>query len=184
MFGPAFVLWTTSAMRFFLTCCVLTLSFTCHGVVAATPAGQDPASAETQAQPQTEAQAYLAKIDHTLAMAADGQYGNLKRGSAKKLQVERDLIASILATKPTVADLSPDEALTIQNAEDGITAILRSKEKDRMVCTREAKTGTRFATTECMTVAQREARSNSAAEATGNVQRNVCVPGEGNGCGG
>ena len=171
-------------MRVILASCLLTLALSCNGPVTAAPVGQDAVSAGFQAPPETEAQAYLAKIDHTLAMAANGQYGTLKRGSAKKLQVERDLIASILAVRPTVADLSPDEALKIQNAEDGITSILRSEEKDRMVCTREAKTGTRFATTECMTVAQREARSNSAAEATDNVQRNVCVAGEGNNCGG
>ena len=125
----------------------------------------------------------MAKIDHTLELAANGQYGTLKRGSAKQLQVERDRIASVLAIRATVADLSPDEALVIRNAEDGITAILRNKEKDRMVCKREIKTGTRFSTTECMTVAQREARANSAAEATGEVQREVCIPGEGNPCG-
>ncbi|MGV8921821.1 MAG: hypothetical protein ACOH1L_00515 [Thermomonas sp.] len=141
-------------------------------------------SVDTQTPPETEAQAYLAKIDHTLELAANGQYGTLKRGSSEKLQVERDRIASVLAIRATVADLSPDEALTIQNAEDGITAILRSKEKDRMVCKREIKTGTRFSTTECMTVSQREARASSAADATGTVQRNVCIAGEGNTCGG
>ncbi len=171
-------------MRLLFICCVLILSLTCYGTATAAPVGQDAVSADTQAPPVTEAQAYLAKIDHTLELAADGEYGTLKRGSAKKLQVERDRIAAVLAVRATVAELSPDEALTIQNAEDGITAILRSKEKDRMVCKREVKTGTRFSTTECMTVSQREARSSSAAEATGTVQRNVCVPGEGNGCGG
>ncbi|MEO5962216.1 MAG: hypothetical protein ABIP87_02135 [Thermomonas sp.] len=148
----------------------------------AAPAGQLAGSADTQTQPETEAQAYVAKIDRTLALAAQGQYGKLKRGSAEKLQVERDRIASVLAIRATVADLSPAEALTIQNAEDGITAILRNKEKDRMVCTREIKTGTRFSTSECMTVSQREARAASAAEATGKVQREICIAGEGNTC--
>ena len=129
-----------------------------------------------------EAQAYLAKIDHTLDMAGNGQYGNLKRGSADKLKIERDRIAGLLAIRSTVADLSAAEALIVQNTEDGITAILRCKEKDRTVCTREAKTGTRFSTTECMTVSQREALSTSAAESTGNIQREVCIPGTGNPC--
>jgi len=171
-------------MRTLLACCLLTIALTSYGPANAGPSDQEVGKAATQTRPETEAQAYLAKIDHTLAMAANGQYGTLKRGSAQKLQVERDRIASVLDIRATVAELSPDEALTIQNAEDGITAILRSKEKDRMVCTREIKTGTRFATSECMTVAQREARAASAAEVTGKVQREVCIPGEGNGCGG
>lgn len=170
-------------MRLFLTCCLLTLSLTPYGPADAAPSDQAAMKAGIQTQPETEAQAYLAKIDHTLELAASGEYGNLKRGSATKLQVERDRIAGILAIRSTVADLSPDEALIVQNAEDGITAILRSQEKDRMVCTREAKTGTRFATTECMTVAQREARASSAAESTGKIQREICIPGqEGNPC--
>ena len=183
MFASQFML-EIAPMRLFVTCCLLTLSLACHRPATAAPGGQEAVSAGTQAQPETEAQVYLAKIDHTLELAANGQYGTLKRGSAKQLQVERDRIASVLAIRATVADLSPDEALVIQNAEDGITAILRNKEKDRMVCKREIKTGTRFSTTECMTVAQREARANSAAEATGKVQREVCIPGEGNPCGG
>ena len=169
-------------MRMVLPYCLLALSLSCFGTATAAPAGQDAASVDTQTPPETEAQAYVAKIDRTLAMAANGQYGNLRRGSAEKLELERDRIASVLNVRSTVAELSPAEALIIQNAEEGITAILRSKEKDRMVCTREAKTGTRFATTECMTVAQREARSASAAEATGKVQREVCIAGEGNSC--
>ena len=168
-------------MRHFLAC-GLSVALTCFGSANAAHFDQQAAKTATQALPETEAQAYLAKIDHTLEMAANGEYGNLKRGSAEKLQLERDKIASVLAIRATVAELSPDEALTVQNAEDGITAILRSKEKDRMVCTREAKTGTRFSTTECMTVSQRETRAASAAESTGKIQREVCIPGEGNGC--
>ena len=169
-------------MRIFLACSLLTAALTFHGPANAAPSDQESVKSSTQIQPETEAQAYLAKIDNTLEMAANGQYGNLKRGSAKKLQLERDKIASVLNVRATVAELSPDEALTVQNAEDGITAILRSKEKDRMVCTREAKTGTRFSTTECMTVAQREQRANSSSEVVGKFQREVCIPGTGNPC--
>lgn len=169
-------------MRTFLTTCLLTFSLTCYAPASAAASDQDAASAVTQTQHETEAQVYLAKIDHTLELAANGEYGTLKRGSAKKLQVERDRIASVLALRATVAELSPDEALTIQNAADGITAILRSKEKDRMVCTREVKTGSRFVTTECMTVAQREVRANSSSEVVGKIQREVCIPGGGNPC--
>lgn len=170
-------------MRLFLACCLISLSLTTCAPATAAPADQQSASADPQALPETEAQAYLAKIDHTLALADSGEYGTLKRGAPKKLQAERDRIASVLANRATFADLPAQDRLAIQNSEDAITAILRNKDKDRMVCTRQAKTGTRFATTECMTVAQREARASSAAEATGTVQRETCVPGETSGCG-
>lgn len=169
-------------MRIFVTCCLLTLSLTCYRPAEAAPPGQQAVSTDAQIQPETDAQAYLAKIDQTLALAANGQYGSLKRGSAEKLQVERERIANVLANRTTVADLPVDDRIAIQNAEDAITAILRNKDKDRMVCTREAKTGTRFATTECITIAEREARAKSAAESTSNVQRDACIPGENNPC--
>lgn len=145
---------------------------------------QQVTSALPQKSLETEAQAYLAKIDDMLALAATGQYGMLKRGAAAQLQSERNRIASLLGTQATVAELPPDDRLAIQNAEDSITAILRNKEKERMVCTREAKTGTRFATSECMTVSEREARAKAAAEAVGDVQRETCVPNEFNSCAG
>ena len=169
-------------MRLFLGCCLLGVSLTCYGAPTAAPADQQAVSADTQTQTETDSQAYLAQIDQSLALAANGQYGTLKRGAGKELQAARDQIASVLASRPTIAELSPDERMALQNADDAITAILQNKDKQRMVCRREAKTGTRFPTTECMTIAQREARANSAAEATGNVQRETCVPGETSTC--
>ena len=169
-------------MRIFLAYCLLGLSLTFHGATTATPTDQQAISAD--AQNKTEAQAYLAKIDDSLALGANGQYGTLQPGSAKKLRAERDRIAGVLANRTSFADLTGDDRLAIQNAEDAITAILRNKDKERMVCTREAKIGTRFATKECMTVSQREARASSAAEAVGEVQRGSCVPSESNKCGG
>ncbi len=168
-------------MRLFLVCSLIVLSMTCHPSAAA--ASSDQQAGEVVGHTQTETQDYLAKIDRTLSLADKGQYGKLKRGAAEELQAARDLIAGALAGRTTLVGLPVSDQLKIQNAEDAIAAILRNKEKDRMVCTHEAKTGTRFSTTECMTVAQREARSNSAAEATGNVQRETCVPGETSSCG-
>lgn len=170
-------------MRLLLTCCLLSVSLTCFGVATAAPADQQAVSGDQTSQRDSEVQAYLAKLDHTLGLAATGQYGTLKLGAGKELRSARDRIANVLGSRTTFADLPVDDRLAIQNAEDAITAILQNKDKERMVCTREAKTGTRFATTECMTVAQREARAGSAAEATGKVQREVCIPSkEGNPC--
>lgn len=168
-------------MRLFLACCLLALCLTGYRPAVASP-GDQVQSAGAQTGAQTEVTAYFARIDQTLALAVDGQYGKLKRGAAEQLHAARDRIAGVLATRTTFADLSLDDRMAIQNAEDAITAILHNNDKERMVCTRQAKTGTRFSTTECMTVAQREERANSAAEATGTVQRETCVPGETSSC--
>ncbi len=170
-------------MRLFLTCCVLSFSLTCHGPATAAPGGQDAVSADTQTQQKTEVQVYLAKIDHMLALAADGQYGRLKRGSEEKLEAERDRIESVLGSHTTVADLPPGDQLALQDAEDSIAAILQNKDKDRMICTRETQIGTRFSTKSCMTVSQREARAASGAEAVESAQRLTCVESATSQCG-
>jgi len=160
-----------------LTCGLLMLSFTALGAAAASIGAQvDARSIDAPAQPATDAQTYLAKIDGMLALASTGQYGDLRRGAAKDLQAARDRIATALGSRATLDALPEDDRLAIQNAEDAISAILRNKEKDRMVCKRGIKTGTRFATSECMTVAQREARAASSAESTRMVQREGCIP--------
>ena len=170
-------------MRFPLACCLLVLSLAGHQPAAASDGDQAGAQdGDANTQPVMDAQAYLAKIDDSLALAANGQYGNLKRGSDKKLQDARSRIANLLQGQQTVVDLPLADRMAVQNAEDVISSILRNKEKDRMVCRRDVKTGTRFASTECLTVAEREARSVAAGASTLKAQQTICYPGEGQPC--
>lgn len=171
-------------MRLLITCGLLLLSLTAHGAMAVSGAAQEPIESDALAHSETDTQAYLAKVDRLLAMAASGTYGDLRRGASKELQSARDAMARILGTRATLDDLPHEDLLALQNAEDSIGAILRNNEKDRMVCRRVTKTGTRFATSECMTVAEREARAISAGQATGTVQRENCIPTADNPCGG
>ncbi len=172
-------------MRLFLACGLLLLSITARGSISGSIDGRplEPMTSDSLVQSETEAQAYLARIDRLLAMASAGTYGALRRGAAKDLQAARDGIASVLESRATLDGLREEDRLAIQNAEDTISAILRNDDKARMVCKRATKTGTRFSTTECMTVAQREARAISAAQATGQVQRENCIPTVDNPCG-
>ncbi len=170
-------------MRLPMTCCLLVLSLASHQPAAASdgnPAGAQDGDAS--AQPLTDAQDYLARIDTTLELASNGQYGNLKRGSDKKLEDARGQIANLLEGRQSVGDLPLADRMAVQNAEDVISSILRNKDKDRMVCRRDVKTGTRFASAECMTVAEREARSLAAGASTLKAQQTICYPGEGQRC--
>lgn len=171
-------------MRLLLGCGLLMLSLAGHGSIPTSGgAQQGPLSADAPTHGENDTQAYLAKVDRLLAMAANGTYGDLRRGASRDLQNARDTMTRVLANRATLDNLPHEDLLALQNAEDTIGAILRHNEKDRMVCKRVTKTGTRFATSECMTVAQREARSLSAAEATGSVQRENCIPTAENPCG-
>jgi len=170
-------------MRLLIGLCLLTASLITYQPAKASDGNPvTPAGSQLGAEPVTDAKVFLAKIDETLALAYSGQYGNLKRGSGKKLEDARGRIAARLEGQDTIANLPLADRLEIQNAEDLIASILRNKERDRMVCRRDTTTGTRFATTECMTIANREARAKAAAQSTDKVQRNICYPGEGQDC--
>ena len=163
-------------MRPLLLCGLMVLALTGHGTVVAGSTQTDGATSKMEVASEMEVQTYLAKIDQLLANASTGTYGDLRRGASKDLESARKTIATVLGTRATLENLPDDDLLALQNAEDTIGSILRNKEKDRMVCKRLSKTGTRFATSECMTVAQREARAQSAGEATGLLQREECIP--------
>ena len=147
-------------------------------------AGGEVPAADATAQAPIPSEAYLADLDRKLALADQGQYGRLERGSDKKLQALREQVAGLLEGRASIDELPADDEVKLLNAQGRIAAILRNQDKDRVVCKREARTGSRLAVTECMTVAEREARAASAGEATEKVQRNVCIAGEGNPCGG
>lgn len=166
-------------MRHLLLCGLVTLvvALAGHGPALASGSGQvDPPGNTVRTESGAEVAAYLANIDRMLGLAFSGQYGTLKPGSTQKLEAARERIQEVLGSRTTLGSLPADERMVLQNEEDAISAILRNREKDRMVCKRLLKTGSRMATTECMTVAQREARAASAAESTSMVQREKCVP--------
>lgn len=171
-------------MRFSMLFCLLIVVSTTHVPAKASNGNQAPSDGTVaSAQPVTDAKVYLANIDRTLALAYSGQYGNLKRGTEKKLEGARGRIAALLEGHDTITSLPVADRLAIRNAEDAISSILRNKERQRMVCRRDTKTGSRFATTECMTIANREARAATAARSVEKAQQNVCHPGEGSSCG-
>ncbi len=125
----------------------------------------------------TDAQLFLEEIDQTLSLAMAGDYGRLKRGDITRMNKARDVIADLLEGHGTALELPPEERIELYNAQELLTATIRSDEKDRKVCKIEAVTGSRLAKTECMTVAEREERAQRAAEGTEDTVRSYCRPG-------
>jgi hypothetical protein len=125
---------------------------------------------------------YIGEIDRAIAMAKDGQYGKLQRGSEARLSNARQTIGDLLHDVSDPRQLSPDQRIELFNAHQEIASIINHQDKSRVVCTRERKTGSRLSTTECMTVGEREERARIASLGTQSMQQNVCTPGEGNAC--
>jgi hypothetical protein len=163
---------------------VLSMLLVFSGGVRTAAAAVDPdpqtlgERADAQAEQITNAQAFVDEIDRSLALARKGGYGPLKKGSEKTLKADRDVIADLLKGHATASELKPDDRIAVYNAQEEITSILNNKDKNRMVCRKEAPIGTRIQTNICMTVAEREARAAAAKENTGDVQRERCAPGE------
>jgi hypothetical protein len=125
---------------------------------------------------------YIGEIDRAIAMAKEGQYGKLQRGSEARLTNARQVIGDLLQNVSNPRELQPEQRIALFNAHQEINSIINKQDKARVVCTRERKTGSRLATTECLTVGEREERARVAQAGTAAFQRAVCTPGEGNSC--
>jgi hypothetical protein len=133
--------------------------------------------AETNAQRIGDAGSFLKEINSAIDMARAGDYGRLKKGTIVRIEMARDRIEELLSGHDNALELEPEERLELYNAQETITAAIRADDKNRTVCTREMVTGSRLPRTECMTVAEREARRRLAAESTDKFIRNLCTPG-------
>lgn len=138
--------------------------------------------ADAEAEKITDAEAFLEEIDESLALAREGTYGRVKPGSMSKAEDARDKIVALLEGHENAMELQPEERIELYNAQELITAMIRNDDKGRMVCKKEQRLGSRFPTTECLTVAQREEKARAGRAGANDTMRNVCVPGEGQGC--
>lgn len=138
--------------------------------------------ADAEAEKITDAEAFVDEIDDTLALAREGIYGRLKRGSMVQAESARNKIANLLEGHENAMELPPEERIELFNAQELITAMIRNDEKGRMVCLKEVRLGSRFPTTECLTVAEREEKARAARSGANDTMRNVCYPGEGQAC--
>ena len=125
---------------------------------------------------------YIGEIDRAIAMAKEGGYGKLERGSERRLADARKEIGDILKNVSDPRDLPTDQRIALFNAHQVIESTINKQDKSRVVCTRERKTGSRVATTECLTVAEREERARISQAMTRDTQRLTCSPGETSTC--
>jgi hypothetical protein len=125
---------------------------------------------------------YIGEIDRAIAMAKQGGYGKLPRGSEARLAAARKEIGDLLQGVSDPRDLQPDKRIALFNATQVIQTTLNQQDKSRVVCTRESKTGSRVGVTECLTVAEREERARITALQVKDQQRMTCSTGETSAC--
>ena len=125
---------------------------------------------------------YIAEIDRAIELAKEGGYGKLQRGSEERLANARARIGALLRDVADPRELPADKRIELFNAHETIASIIQHQDKNRVVCTRERKTGSRLGTTECLTVGEREERAKVSAALARDTQRVMCSPGETSTC--
>jgi hypothetical protein len=125
---------------------------------------------------------YLDELDTAIDLAKKGTYGKLPKGAAAKLDEARDAIGKLLAGDRDPRTLEHDQRLALFNAHETIAAIVNNDDKSRVVCKREQHLGSRVATTECLTIAEREEIALRSSRDTADLQRTTCSPGETSRC--
>lgn len=148
--------------------------------------GAVSASARTETTHDVDLNEVIAETRVSVDLANAGQYGSLSRRQLQMVNAALVKIEDLAAGKIQVSELSSSERDDLDDARTRIDQILRARNKNRIVCQRDVKTGTRLAKVECLTVGQREERANNARKQTASMQRTTCVPGGegGSRCGG
>lgn len=161
------------SIRVVVLCGLLALSTTGFESAAASDGGNKSNLPKGQVELITDAKEYMTRIDNTVTMATRGEYGKLRRGADARLRQARDQIAELLEGKTSTDELQGKERVALVNAEEAIKTVIRNDDRDRIVCTLSAGTGSRLATKECMTIAQREERAKVASRLVHEQSRNV-----------
>jgi hypothetical protein len=154
------------------------LAFACVAT-AAEPVDPDVAArADAASAGIRNAQDYLRDLRDSVELAKRGEYGKLSGADRKKLDASYGRIKELLGDHDSPLEMPLDDRIAMFNAQEAIVAIVERHPRDTMICRRKQSTGTRIPQTECLTIAQREARSRGAKEAMERMAKpNPCVSG-------
>lgn len=153
----------------------------CLLATAATIALPGPTRAKDAAP--TRAEAILEEADIAVELAREGQYGRINRRDMQALEDAHATMKQLLEGHDAPEALENEDRVALFNAQHTITAIVGNDDKNRKICKRVAVTGSRVAATECLTVAEREARARASRSMAGDALRGYCIPGEASRCG-
>ena len=145
--------------------------------LAGTALAADPdeaARAEAATADIHDAQGYLRDMRTSVDLARRGEYGKLSSKDRKQLDTSYARLKTLLDGHDSPLELPLEERIDLYNAQEVIVAIINRHPRDTMICRRKQATGTRIPQTECLTIAQREARSRGAKEAMDRLPRPMC----------
>lgn len=106
--------------------------------------------------------------------AEKGRFETMPKVKRKKILADQDKLFGLLDGKTDAAELSEPERTEVKALLASISGAIENKEDERMICTREQKTGSNFTTKVCRSVAQIRAEKESADKDMQHLNQRVC----------
>lgn len=165
----------------FLSAALVCLVLSTGAVDAATKPTRTAAErADAKVQPAPDE--VLTEVSIAVAMGLRGEYGSLSQSEKRRLRLSHDRIVRELQGAEDIGALPREARIVIYNAQQNIESILNANDTDRMVCTHRLVTGTRLKKTECLSIADREARTRASVRTVDSMMRVLCDPSQGSRC--
>lgn len=99
-------------------------------------------------------------------LAGGERYAELTREDRTRVQASLDRMQRLIERSGSVLGMQPGEQVELFNEQEAVNQILTAAAEDsRLVCRREQRTGSRFVTSSCMTVAERRRQREASVEA-------------------
>jgi hypothetical protein len=108
-----------------------------------------------------------------------GRYGALPRERRERIRSEQDRLATLLAGTRSTDDLAPGRRAQVFAALDAIQAEIDAPGDDRVVCTREARTGSNVLTRVCRSARQRREEGEAGRARLEEARRASCASRDG-----
>ena len=95
-------------------------------------------------------------------MKPDGRFGKLSDSERASVEGDFKTMGALFEKTPDVAAMSDADKRALFNAQEAANATLLKRDGDRLICTREMRSGSHFPVTTCKTARDMEKeRSNS-----------------------
>jgi len=106
--------------------------------------------------------------------AQKGRFQDMPSVKRKRIAADQDRLFALLDGKSDMTELDAAQQTEVSALLASIDGAIANKEDERMVCTREQRTGSNFTTKVCRSVAQIEAEKRSADRDMKDMTQKIC----------
>ena len=116
-------------------------------------------------------------------MKAGGKYEYVKDNERETIDRKFKEMDGLFATSDTVAGMSEQNKIALFNAQETVNSILQQRDRDRVICKKEAPIGSHILTTNCHTYAQEQDANKLSHKQMDSWSRTTCSDNSGGVCG-